>query len=180
MSFTHLHVHSEYSLLDGLPKINQLLEQVRRLEMNSVALTDHGAMYGIFDFYLKAKEAGVKPIVGVEVYKAKNSRFDKQPGPERDQYHLVLLAKDYQGYKNLLKIVTYAHLEGYYYKPRVDFEVLEKHREGLIVLSACLKGEIPYLLNQGQITEAERVLQKYLDVFSENFYLEIQRHPKIN
>lgn len=177
--FTHLHTHSEYSLLDGLPKIDQLLDRVQRLEMNSVALTDHGAMYGIFDFYIKAKDKGVKPIIGVEVYKARNSRFDKQLGYGQDQYHLVLLAKDYLGYKNLLKIVTYAHLEGYYYKPRVDFEVLEKHREGLIALSACSKGEIPFLLNQGQINEAERVLQKYLDIFKENFYLEIQRHPKM-
>ncbi len=180
MSFTHLHVHSEYSLLDGLSKIDQLLEQVRRLGMNSVALTDHGAMHGIFDFYIKAKDAGIKPIVGVEIYKAKNSRFDKQSSLEHDQYHLVLLAKDYQGYKNLLKIVTYAHLEGYYYKPRADFEILEKHKEGLIALSACLKGEIPFLLKQGQTNEAEKILQKYLDIFGENFYLEIQRHPKMD
>jgi len=179
MSFTHLHVHSEYSLLDGLPKIDQLLSQVQRLGMNSVALTDHGAMYGCFDFYLRAHEKGIKPIIGVEVYKARNSRFDKQPGYGQDQYHLVLLAKNYLGYKNLLKIVTQAHLEGYYYKPRVDFEVLEKYHEGLIVLSACPKGEIPFLLSQGQINEAERVLQKYLDIFKENFYLEIQRHPKM-
>lgn len=178
MSFTHLHVHSEYSLLDGLPKIDNILDAALRMKMDAVALTDHGAMYGSFQFYLKAKERGIKPIVGVEVYKAKNSRFDKQAGVDRDQYHLVLLAKDYQGYKNLMKIVTAAHLEGYYYKPRVDFEILKKYNQGIIALSACLNGEIPSLLKDGQITSAENVFKKYLDIYQDNFYLEIQRHPK--
>lgn len=176
--FTHLHVHSEYSLLDGLIKINQLISAVKRAGMTSVALTDHGAMYGAFEFYLKAKEAGIKPIIGVEVYKAKNSRFEKQPSLDRDQYHLILLAKDYQGYKNLLKIVTIAHLEGYYYKPRIDFSVLEKYRQGLIVLSGCLQGEIASLIAENQVKEAEEVLKRYLEIFDKDFYLEIQRHQK--
>src|SRR3989344_8209319 len=140
MSFTHLHVHSEYSLLDGLIKINQLVDSTLSHGMKSVALTDHGAMYGIFDFYIKAQEKGIKPILGVELYKAKNSRHDRQPGIDRDQYHLVLLAKNYQGYMNLMKIVTVAHLEGYYYKPRVDFDTLSRYREGIIALSGCLNG----------------------------------------
>lgn len=178
MSFTHLHVHSEYSLLDGLIKINPLLAAVKRAGMKAVALTDHGVMYGAFEFFLKAKEAGVKPIIGVEVYKAKNSRFDKQPGLSRDQYHLILLAKNYTGYKNLLKLVTAAHLEGFYYKPRVDFSLLEKYHQGLIALSGCLKGEISSLLAENQINKAETVLKRYLDIFGGDFYLELQRHQK--
>lgn len=177
MSFIHLHTHSEYSLLDGLPKIDQLLDAAKAQGMKAIALTDHGAMYGVFDFYLKAKERGIKPVIGVEVYKAKNSRFDKQPGIDRDQYHLVLLAKNYDGYKNLLKIVTIAHLEGYYYKPRVDFEVLEQYREDIIVLSGCLNGEISSLIAEDQIHEAEVILKKYLSIYRDNFYIELQRHP---
>lgn len=178
MSFTHLHVHSEYSLLDGLIKINQLLDRTISEGMKSVALTDHGAMYGIFDFYIKAKEKGIKPIIGVEVYKAKKSRFDKQPGIDRDQYHLLLLAKNYQGYKNLMKIVTIAHLEGYYYKPRVDFETLSHYSEGIIALSGCLNGEIPTLIAEGQMSSAESILKKYLSLYKDDFYIELQRHGK--
>lgn len=180
MSFVHLHVHTEYSLLDGMCRIDDLLRLVKSSNMPAVALTDHGALYGAFKFWMKAKEAGVKPIVGVEVYKAKKSRFDKQPGLDRDQYHLVLLAKNLQGYKNLLKIVTEAHLEGYYYKPRVDFEILQKYHEGIITLSACLNGEISSLILENQINEAEKVLSKYLAIFDKDFYLELQRHPKLD
>lgn len=176
--FTHLHVHSEYSLLDGMIKIDQLISAVKSLGMNAVALTDHGAMYGAFEFYIKAKDAGIKPIIGVEIYKAKNSRFDKQPAIERDQYHLVLLAKNFIGYKNLMKIVTIANLEGFYYKPRIDFSVLEKYSQGLIALSGCLQGEIASLLKEDQLEEAEKVLKKYLEIFGKDFYLEIQRHLK--
>ena len=125
MAFTHLHVHSEYSLLDGLIKIDDLVTAVKEQGQSSVALTDHGALYGAYRFYTAAKNAGIKPIIGVETYKAAESRFDKKSG-ERDQFHLVLLAKNYTGYKNLIKLVTMAHLEGYYYKPRIDFELLEK------------------------------------------------------
>lgn len=156
-----------------------MLQTAKRMGMPAVAITDHGALYGAFKFFIKAKEVGIKPIIGVEIYKAKKSRFDKQPGVEKDQYHLVLLAKNLTGYKNLLKLVTVAHLEGYYYKPRIDFEVLEKYREGLIVLSACLAGEIPHLLLDNQITQAEQTLKKYLSLFEGNFYLELQRHPNM-
>lgn len=179
MSFTHLHVHTEFSLLDGLCRIDQLLDTAKEMGMDSLAITDHGSMYGAFQFYIKARDKGIKPIIGVEIYKAKNSRLDKQPNVERDQYHLVLLAKNYEGYKNLMKIVTAAHLEGFYYKPRADFEVLAKHCEGIIALSGCLGGEIPSLIADNQIKEAEEVLKKYLEIYKENFYIEIQRHPGI-
>lgn len=175
MSFTHLHVHSEYSLLDGLPKIDQLVDRALVEGAHSLALTDHGAMYGSFHFYLQAKEKGINPIIGVETYKAKKSRFDRQSSGGRDQSHLVLLAKNYKGYKNLMEIVTKAHLEGYYYKPRIDFDLIEEHREGLIVLSGCLNGEIPRLLSEDQVTGAEAVAKKYLDIFGKDFYFEIQR-----
>lgn len=148
--------------------------------MPAVAITDHGALYGAFKFFIAAREIGVKPIIGVEVYKAKNSRHDKQAGENRDQYHLVLLAKNLDGYKNLLKIVSIAHLEGYYYKPRVDFELLEKYKNGIIALSGCMSGEIPSLLLENQQKSAEKLLEKYLSIFGSDFYLEIQRHPNID
>ena len=179
MSFVHLHVHTEYSLLDGMCRIDEVIRKAKELEMPSLAITDHGALYGAFKFYIKAKEAGIKPIIGVEIYKAKKSRFDKQPGLEKDQYHLVLLAKSFNGYKNLLKLVTAAHLEGFYYKPRVDFEVLKKYCDDLVVLSGCLNGEISTLILNDQVSEAEEVLRKYLEIFEGNFYLEIQRHPQL-
>ena len=179
MSFVHLHTHSEYSLLDGLCKIDDLLARAKEYQMPSVALTDHGGLYGAFKFYIRAKAAGIKPIIGVEAYKAKNSRFDRQAGVEKDQFHLVLLAKNLIGYKNLLKIVTASNLEGYYYKPRVDFELLQKYKEGIIALSGCLNGEIPYLLKENQTSQAEKVLERYLAIYGSNFYLEIQRHPKM-
>ncbi|MBI4226165.1 DNA polymerase III subunit alpha [Candidatus Roizmanbacteria bacterium] len=180
MSFVHLHTHTEYSLLDGMCRIDDLLAKAKDFRMSAVAITDHGALYGVFKFFIKAKEIGIKPIIGIEVYKAKNSRFDKQPGYDKDQYHLVLLAKNLTGYKNLLKIVTKAHLEGFYYKPRVDFELLEKYREGIIALSGCLNGEIPSLLLDDQINQAERLVERYIEIFADNFYLEIQRHPKMD
>lgn len=179
MSFVHLHTHSEYSLLDGMCRLDDMIARAKEQRMPAVALTDHGALYGAFKFFIKAKEARIKPIIGVEAYKAKKSRFDKQPGVEKDQNHLVLLAKNLTGYKNLLKLVTAAHLEGYYYKPRVDFEILEKYREGLIVLSGCLNGDIPSLLLNNQTTQAEKILEKYLSLFEGNFYLELQRHPEM-
>ncbi|MCX7955752.1 MAG: DNA polymerase III subunit alpha, partial [Patescibacteria group bacterium] len=179
MSFIHLHVHTGYSLLDGMCRIDELINKAKSYGMNALAITDHGALYGAIKFYIKAIETGIKPIIGVEVYKAKKSRFDKNNGDEKNYYHLVLLAKNYIGYKNLLKLVTLANLEGFYYKPRVDFELLEKYSDGLIALSGCLQGEIPNLILNNQIETAEKTLEKYLNIFKDDFYLEIQRHPKI-
>jgi len=179
MNFVHLHVHTEYSLLDGLCRIDELMVKAKENNMPAVAITDHGALYGAFRFFLKAKEHGIKPIIGVETYKAKKSRFDKQPNVERDQNHLVLLAKNLTGYKNLLKLVTSAHLEGFYYRPRIDFEILEKYHEGLIATSACLAGEIPESLLNNQHEQAEKILKKYLSIFGNDFYLELQRHPNM-
>ncbi len=161
-------------------RIEDVLAKAKDSGMPALAITDHGALYGAFKFYIKAQELGVKPIIGVETYKAKQSRFDKQPGLERDQFHLTLLAKNLEGYKNLLKLVTAAHLEGYYYKPRTDFEILEKYHDGLIVLSGCLNGEIPSLILNNQLLEAERILEKYLTIFGKDFYLELQRHPNVD
>lgn len=180
MSFTHLHVHTEYSLLDGMCRIEDVLKKAKEMKMKSLAITDHGALYGAFKFYIKAKEIGIKPIIGVETYKAKKSRFDRPQGPYKDQYHLVLLAKNLEGYKNLLKIVTCSYLEGFYYRPRVDFDLLKKYKAGIIALSACLKGEIPSLLLDEQQKQAESLLEKYLDVFKDDFYLEIQRNDKLD
>ncbi len=178
MSFVHLHLHTGYSLLDGMCRIDDVIEKAKQHKMPAVAITDHGALYGAFKFYIKAVEAGIKPIIGVEAYKAKGSRLDKKNGVDRDQYHVTLLSKNLTGYKNLIKLVTAAHLEGYYYKPRIDFEILEKYREGLIVLSGCLNGEISSLIRESQINQAEKILERYLSIFKDDFYLEIQRHPK--
>lgn len=180
MSFTHLHVHSEYSLLDGLVRLDDLIERVKSMGMTSVALTDHGAMYGAFSFYIKARDAGIKPIIGVEAYKARGSRTEKTGGIYKDQYHVTLLAKNYEGYKNLIKLTTEAHLEGFYYKPRIDFELLEKYHEGIIVLSGCMSGEISKFLAEGQVTDAEKVITRYKEIFGADFYLEIQRFPGLD
>ena len=141
MNFTHLHVHTEYSLLDGSNKINEYVSRVKELGMKSAAITDHGVMFGCIDFYKAAKAAGIKPILGCEVYVAPGSRFDKEKGKEEDRYyHLVLLAETQEGYQNLIKIVSYGFVDGFYYKPRVDMELLEQYHEGIIALSACLAG----------------------------------------
>lgn len=158
MAFTHLHVHTEYSLLDGSNKIKEYVKRVKELGMDSAAITDHGVMYGVIDFYKEAKANGVKPILGCEVYVAPNSRFDKEVGGGEERYHhLVLLAENNEGYANLMKIVSKGFTEGYYYKPRVDMEVLEKFHEGIIALSACLAGEVPRLLTKGLYEEAKRL-----------------------
>ena len=178
--FTHLHVHSHYSLLDGLPKIDELLDCVKELGMDSVALTDHGVMYGAIEFYKKAKSKGIKPIIGCEVYTAFEKLTDKRSGIDAKRNHLILLAKNAEGYKNLLKLVTIANLEGYYYKPRIDEEVLEKYAEGLIGLSACIQGKIPRLLLANKLDEAEETALKYEKFFGKgNFYLELQHHANI-
>ncbi|MFZ5845050.1 MAG: DNA polymerase III subunit alpha [Patescibacteria group bacterium] len=178
--FVHLHTHSEYSLLDGLGKLDHLIDRAKSFGMDALAVTDHGAMYGSFKFYLKAKAAGIKPIIGVETYVAKRSRFDKEARVDTDPYHLVLLAQNETGYKNLMKLVTHAHLEGYYYRPRVDWELLTKYHEGLICFSACLQGQVPQLLLRNQDAEAERVAAQYAEIFGpDHYFLELQRHPKI-
>jgi DNA polymerase-3 subunit alpha len=180
MSFTHLHIHSHYSLLDGLAKIDQLIEKAKKCNMNSLALTDHGVMYGAIEFYQKAKAAGIKPIIGVEAYLAPNGRKNKRPRIDERPCHLVLLAKDELGYKNLIKLTTLAHLEGFYYKPRIDWEILETYHQGLIALSACLKGEIPQAIIKGDLKKAKDLVKRYRGLFGpENFYLEVQYHPNL-
>ncbi len=179
-NFVHLHVHSEFSLLDGLGKLDQLILRTKELGMDTLAITDHGAMYGSFKFYLKAKAAGIKPIIGVETYVARRSRLDKEGKIDTDPYHLLLLAENETGYKNLLKLVTSAHLDGFYYKPRIDWELLKEHHEGIICLSACLAGQIPQLLMQDKIKEAEEVATKYAELFGpDHYYIELQKHPNI-
>ncbi len=178
--FVHLHTHSEFSLLDGLGKLDHLIERAKSFGMDALALTDHGAMYGSFKFYLKAKAAGIKPILGVETYMARRSRFDKEGRLDTDPYHLILLAKNETGYRNLMKLVTHAHLEGYYYKPRIDWELLRKYHEGLICTSACLHGELATLLREGKEKEAEKVAGEYAVLFGpDHYYIEIQKHPHI-
>jgi len=180
MNFTHLHVHSHYSLLDGLPTVNEILQYCKKLGMNSVALTDHGVIYGAVEFYKKAKEMGIKPIIGSELYLAQESRFQKRAGIDDKRYHIVLLVKNETGYKNLVKLITKAYLEGFYYKPRIDEELLTQHFEGLICLSACIQGKIPQLILARKFNEAKKTALKYQEIFGkENFYLEIQHHPNI-
>ena len=178
MGFTHLHVHTEYSLLDGSNKIKEYVARVKELGMDSAAITDHGVMYGCIDFYRAAKEAGINPILGCEVYVAPGSRFDKEMQHGEDRYyHLVLLAENNQGYSNLMKIVSAGFVEGYYYKPRVDLEVLEKYHEGIIALSACLAGEIPRFLTRGLYEEGKKAALRYQEIFGKNnFFLELQNH----
>lgn len=176
--FVHLHTHSHYSLLDGLSKIDGIISRAKELGMDAMALTDHGALYGAVEFYKKALAAGIKPILGVETYVAPRDRFSKEQG-ER-YYHLILLAENETGWKNLIKLVTKAHLEGYYYKPRVDKDLLREHHEGLIALSACLGSEIGQALLENNSEKAERIAREYEEIFGKgNYFLEIQKHPKI-
>ena len=179
MSFAHLHVHTEFSLLDGSNKIKECVSRVKELGMNSVAITDHGVMFGVIDFYRAAKAAGIKPILGCEVYVAPGSRFDKEAVGNNDDryYHLVLLAENETGYYNLMKIVSRGFTEGYYYKPRVDMELLEQYHEGIIALSACLAGEVQKNILRGMYGEAKAAACRYKDIFGEgNFFLELQDH----
>ncbi|MES0279046.1 MAG: DNA polymerase III subunit alpha, partial [Dehalococcoidales bacterium] len=173
--FTHLHVHTEYSLLDGMSRIPQLVARVKEMGMEAVAITDHGVLYGTIKLYLAAREAGIKPIIGCEVYVAPRSRSSRQPA-DKNSHHLVLLARNNTGYRNLIQLVTKAHLEGFYYKPRVDKELLIQHQEGLIALSACIGGEVPTLILQGYLEEAKKAALWYKETFS-HFYLEVQRQP---
>ncbi len=174
--FIHLHVHSHYSLLDGLAKIDELVEQTKAFGMDAVALTDHGNLYGAIEFYKKAKKAGIKPILGVEAYIAPNGLDQKRPRVDETRFHLTLLAKNEVGWKNLIALVTTSYLEGFYYKPRIDKPLLEKHAEGLVCLSGCFSGEISKLLAGKRHEEAESVARWYQSVFGKDFYLEIQPH----
>lgn len=179
MKFTHLHVHSHYSLLDGLAKIDELLDRTKELGMDSLALTDHGVLYGAVEFFIKAKEKGIKPLIGCEMYLAPNGLQSKNPTMEdRKRHHLILLVKNSTGYKNLLKLVSIAHLEGFYYKPRIDMEVLRKYGEGLVGMSACQEGEVPALIIAGKYDKAKEKALEYESIFGKgNFFLEIQNHP---
>ena len=178
LEFTHLHVHTEYSLLDGSNKIKEYVARVKELGMDSAAITDHGVMYGVIDFYREAKAAGINPILGCEVYVAPNSRLDREIGSDEDRYyHMVLLAENNQGYANLMKIVSVGFVEGFYYRPRVDRETLEKYHEGIIALSACLAGEVPRYLMRGLYEEARETARYYQNLFGkDNYFLELQDH----
>jgi len=180
MQFTHLHVHSHYSLLDGLPTIDELLNRVKELEMDSIALTDHGALYGAIEFYEKALKMGIKPIIGIEAYMAFGKLSQKRPNIDNKRYHITLLVKNINGYRNLVKLVTKSNLEGFYYKPRIDEEILSQYHKGLIVLSGCLQGKIPSLIQGNHLEEAKKTALKYKEVFGkDNFYLELQHHPHL-
>jgi len=181
MKFCHLHVHTHYSLLDGLTKIDELIQAAKDDGQEAVAITDHGVMYGVIEFYQKCKKAGIKPIIGIEIYLAPKSRFDKiTKEDEKKNYHLLLLAKDNQGYKNLIKLTTLAHLEGFYYKPRIDWELLEKYHDGLIAATACQGGEIPTLIRSGNLEKAKKRILEYNKLFGQdNFYLELMDLPSV-
>ena len=179
MNFTHLHVHTEYSLLDGSSKIGELVNRAKELGMDSIAITDHGVMYGVIDFYRAAKSAGINPVIGCEVYVAPGSRFDRESGGEQEEryHHLVLLAENNTGYANLMKIVSRGFTEGFYYKPRVDYEILQDYHEGIIALSACLAGSVPTFLRRGLYEEAKEEALRLQGIFGENnFFLELQDH----
>src|SRR5579862_9278415 len=177
--FVHLHLHTEYSLLDGASRLDRLMDRAHELKFSSLAITDHGVLYGAIDFYQQARNKGIKPIIGCEVYVAPGSRLDKKTtNGGRDVYnHLVLLAKDEAGYRNLIKLVTLAHLEGYYYKPRIDKELLAAHKEGLIALSGCLASEIPEAILKDQLPKAREAIDWFKQTLgADNFYLELQNH----
>lgn len=179
MQFTHLHCHTHYSLLDGLSKIEPLIQRVKELGMDSLAITDHGSMYGVIEFYNACRDAGIKPIIGLEAYVAPRSMTEKEGKIDADYYHLTLLAQNHEGYQNLIKLTTAAHLDGFYYKPRIDLEFLKKHSEGLICLSGCQRGEIARAVMNKSSAEAQKVLDEYLDIFSqEKLFIEIQRNAR--
>lgn len=177
MQFCHLHTHTEYSLLDGEASIKKLVARVKELGMDSCAITDHGSMYGVVDFYREAKAQGIHPIIGCEVYMAPRSRFDKVHDIDNKTSHLILLAENQRGYKNLIKLVSAGYIDGFYYKPRIDFEMLKEHSEGIIALSACIAGEVPKALLRGDYDEAKKIALKYAEVLGkDNYFLEIQDH----
>ena len=178
MAFVHLHTHTEYSLLDGSNKITEYVARVKELGMNAAAITDHGVMYGVIDFYKECKKQGIRPILECEVYVTPGSRFDRELSHGEDRYyHLVLLAENNTGYQNLIKIVSAGFVDGYYYKPRVDMEILQQYHEGIIALSACLAGEVPRFLQRGMYDEAKEIALKHQELFGKNnYFLELQSH----
>ncbi len=175
-SFVHLHLHTEFSLLDGLIRFEDLFEKLKKLNMDSVGVTDHGGLYGVIPFYKKAKENGIKPIIGVELYFSPNSRHEKKGKEDRENYHILLFAKDFEGYSNLSKLVTIAHLEGFYYKPRIDMEILRKYNKGLILTTSCVKGEIPSYILEGRYEDAKKRVYEFKEIFGDDFYIELQDH----
>ncbi|MBO7671091.1 MAG: PHP domain-containing protein, partial [Oscillospiraceae bacterium] len=176
MSFVHLHVHTEYSLLDGFCRIDQVAKRARALGQSSIAVTDHGVMYGAVAFYRACMQEGVRPIIGCEVYVAPRSRFDKEHGVDGNYSHLILLCKNETGYRNLCALVSAGFTEGFYVKPRIDWELLHSHAEGLVCLSGCLAGEIPQALLSGNTEKARSRALKLKELFGEDFFLEIQNH----
>ena len=182
VNFVHLHTHSHYSLLDGLSKLQDLVRLAKEHKMPSLAITDHGNMYGAIEFYKLAKKEGVKPIIGVEAYMTAGSRKDRttEAGGSKRYYHLTLLAKNLEGYKNLIKLVTLANLEGYYYKPRMDKEILRRYSGGIIALSGCLGGELSQSVLNNNEAKAEKIIEEYQEIFGkENYFIEIQCHPSV-
>ncbi|MDQ7034965.1 MAG: PHP domain-containing protein [Anaerolineae bacterium] len=175
--FVHLHVHTEYSLLDGQSRIDQLVSRAQDLDMPAVGISDHGVMFGVLDFYRTCQGTGVKPVIGMEAYLAPRTRFDKDAAFDKRPYHLLMWAQNMTGYKNLMKLASKSQLEGYYYRPRVDWDLLDEFSDGLIVTSGCLAAEIPRLVEMGRDEAARDLIGKYLEVFGEdNFYLELQPH----
>ncbi len=170
--FVHLHVHTEYSLLDGQSRISGLIDRAIELDMPAVGISDHGVMFGVIDFYRKAKSADIKPVIGMEAYLAPRSRFDKDAQLDKRPFHMLLFAKNNTGYRNLMKLASKAQLEGYYYRPRVDWDLLSEYSEGIIATSGCLAAEIPRLVEDGREDDAKAKIGQYLDVFgADNFYL---------
>ncbi|MCI0438360.1 MAG: PHP domain-containing protein, partial [Chloroflexi bacterium] len=176
--FTHLHVHTEYSMLDGLSRLEPLVARARELGMHSLGMTDHGGMYGAIDFYRIAKKAGIKPIIGCEMYVAPGSRHSRNR-EEKGPYHMTVLARDATGYTNLVKLVSRSHLEGFYYKPRIDRELLEQYHEGLIVMTGCPSGEVPTYITQGNMPEARETAKWYRELFGDGYFLELMEHGDV-